>query len=213
VAQLGSTLQRHGYYCRSRRNGRTVRSRSCIACARSKARCDNGRPSCSRCTVKAFQCCYPGKATSTAPSAAVASYEQRRSSLSSVQDHIATSGEVNTNTNNAPATTAPEVPESEERQLRWNDLELASLGQDVDWENLTLDIADFLNDETDTTAVPYAVSSVDHSLQVQHAMALDNIPVPSMLNIHSLRSLVPRPGRDPGQQRIANLVLQTLKSC
>jgi hypothetical protein len=55
-----------------------------------------------------------------------------------VQDHIATSGEVNTNTNNAPATTAPEVPESEERQLRWNDLELASLGQDVDWENLTL---------------------------------------------------------------------------
>ncbi|KAF1971540.1 hypothetical protein BU23DRAFT_175502 [Bimuria novae-zelandiae CBS 107.79] len=44
-----STLKRHGYYCRSRRLGSTARPRSCIACAKGKARCDNRRPECSRC--------------------------------------------------------------------------------------------------------------------------------------------------------------------
>jgi hypothetical protein len=128
-----------------------------------------------------------------------------------VQDHIATSGEVDTNVNGAPATTTSEVPGSEEHLLSWNDMELASLGQNIDWENLTLDV-DFLDDETDAAAGSYPVSSVDHSLQMQHTMALYNTPVPSIPDIYSPRSLVPRPGRDPGQQRIANLVLQTLKS-
>lgn len=36
-----------------------MRSRSCISCARGKARCDNKWPGCSRCTDKAIQCQYP----------------------------------------------------------------------------------------------------------------------------------------------------------
>jgi hypothetical protein len=123
-----------------------------------------------------------------------------------MEDPVATSDNVNIDLVNIP------TPESEQQLLGWNDMELASLGQEVDWGNLTLDVADFLNDQTDITTIPHPVSSVDHSLQMQHAMALDNIPVLSIPNICSSRSLIPRPGRDPGQQRIANLVLQTLKS-
>jgi hypothetical protein len=202
----GSTLTRHGYYCRSRRVGRTVRRRSCIACAKSKARCDNGQPSCSRCTVKAVQCYYPDQATSTAPSTTVGPSEKSRPGLSSMEDPVATSDNVNIDLDNIPAS------ESEQQLLGWNNMELASLGQDVDWENLTLDVADFLNDQTNITKISHPVSSVNHSLQMQHALSLNNIPVLSIPNIYSPRSLVPRPGRDPGQQRIANLVLQTLKS-
>jgi hypothetical protein len=121
-------------------------------------------------------------------------------------DLVATSDNVNIDLDNVPAL------ESEQQLLGWNDMGLASLGQDVDWENLTLDVADFLNDQTDIATISHPISSVDHSLQMQHAMTLDNIPVLSIPNIYSPRSLITRPGRDPGQQRIANLVLQTLKS-
>lgn len=52
-----TTLKRHGYYCRSRNgSSRPARSRSCQACAKAKARCDNKRPSCTRCTVKVLTC-------------------------------------------------------------------------------------------------------------------------------------------------------------
>ncbi|KAL5050498.1 hypothetical protein BDW71DRAFT_174055 [Aspergillus fruticulosus] len=54
-----STLKRHGYYCRSRKAGPTARSRSCISCARRRARCDNRRPRCSRCVAKSSLTDYP----------------------------------------------------------------------------------------------------------------------------------------------------------
>jgi len=43
-----------------------TRSRSCIACAKGKARCDVKRPQCSRCTTKGLECHYPTHVRKTA---------------------------------------------------------------------------------------------------------------------------------------------------
>lgn len=54
---IESTLKRHGYYCRSLQNKtKQYRPRSCLACAKSKARCDNKSPSCTRCVTKEIVC-------------------------------------------------------------------------------------------------------------------------------------------------------------
>jgi hypothetical protein len=58
---------------------------------------------------------------------------------------------------------------------------------------------------------------VIHSLfirdvQKQHHI-LFSMSVPPAPNIYNPRSFISRPERDPGQHRIVNLVLQTLKSC
>jgi hypothetical protein len=62
-----STLKRHGYYCRSR-NGtaRNIRARSCAACVKAKARCNNKLPSCSRCTLKNLDCRVVGRSLTSA---------------------------------------------------------------------------------------------------------------------------------------------------
>jgi hypothetical protein len=197
-----ATLKRHGYYCRSRRVGRVVRSRSCVACARSKARCDNGQPSCSRCTVKTVECHYPSKAASTTPSLAVTSHD--------VRTPVATSGNLGVDLVNAPATWSPEI--CGKQPLGWNDMELASLGESIDWENLTLDAADILDGQTGTAAVHFPLSFDNHNLEIQHATAPLSMSIPSVPNIYSPRSFISRPERNPVQQRIVNLVLQTLKS-
>jgi hypothetical protein len=60
-----STLKRHGYYCRTRNgSGPKSRMRSCVACAKAKARCDNTFPTCSRCTAKNLPCHHTGRISS-----------------------------------------------------------------------------------------------------------------------------------------------------
>ncbi|KAK4442928.1 hypothetical protein QBC34DRAFT_443775 [Podospora aff. communis PSN243] len=56
-----STLKRHGYYCRSRVESPTQRSRSCTSCAKRKTRCDSGQPTCSTCKTRGFKCFYASK--------------------------------------------------------------------------------------------------------------------------------------------------------
>jgi hypothetical protein len=53
-----STLKRHGYYCRSQKgmSTRKVRGRSCAACVKAKARCNNELPRCERCVLKNLEC-------------------------------------------------------------------------------------------------------------------------------------------------------------
>jgi hypothetical protein len=57
LAYTESTLKRHGYYCRSRKGAeKVVRTKSCLGCAKAKARCDGGYPSCARCVAKDVPC-------------------------------------------------------------------------------------------------------------------------------------------------------------
>ncbi|CAI6335587.1 unnamed protein product [Periconia digitata] len=58
-----ASLKRHGYYCRSRNGTSSTRARSCTSCASNKTRCGNERPSCSRCVAKGLVCQYPIKTT------------------------------------------------------------------------------------------------------------------------------------------------------
>jgi hypothetical protein len=53
---LGPALERHRLRCRFRPRGR---KKACAECSRSKVRCDQGVPTCSRCTVHALFCTYP----------------------------------------------------------------------------------------------------------------------------------------------------------
>jgi hypothetical protein len=55
-----ASLKRHGYYCRSRKGGKSFgAARSCLSCAKSKVRCDKHAPKCSRCVIKNNVCRYP----------------------------------------------------------------------------------------------------------------------------------------------------------
>lgn len=51
-----SALERHRLRCRFRSRSR---KKACAECSRSKVRCDQGVPACSRCTVHALSCVYP----------------------------------------------------------------------------------------------------------------------------------------------------------
>ena len=219
-----STLKRHGYYCRSRRLGRTVRSRSCIACARGKARCDNSHPSCSRCAQKAIQCRYPpakqASSNNTASSTLAAPFAQPGTIANSEQDNVSAGGDVNVAFgSSAPVTTTttPELSWSEEPQLlsNWNERELASLVQTIDWEDTgTIDFADFLHDQTSNVS-PAVLHYADHqslNTQQQETSPYNISSIPAVPSTYTLRSLIARPTREPGQSRIANLMFQTLKS-
>jgi hypothetical protein len=136
---LESTLKRHGYYCRSRRVGSTTRSRSCISCAKGKARCDNRRPECSRCITKAIECHYLANTPKgTGPKiqhSDDAPTERRNMAPSSVAD-------------------SPSVGKSQEASNGGNIILDSALigGEYLDWDDQDIDFADFLspqmNDET-----------------------------------------------------------------
>ncbi|EXJ89798.1 hypothetical protein A1O3_02865 [Capronia epimyces CBS 606.96] len=227
-----STLKRHGYYCRSRRAGSTPtpRTRSCIACARRKARCDNQRPECSRCISKAIECHYPThtpKSTGLGPRApslvadappspaGVANGRGQATGNGGDRDHNHGHAEI---LNHAPVTSDPEF---------------AYLGADyLDWNDPSVDFADFLHHDGSVKSpsqsrssessswVPRSTSSTglsSKSVEGQLVVSSPNLSIPipipiSTLSNYALRSFIQRPKIKTGHQRIANLILHTLKS-
>lgn len=215
-------MKRHFYYCRSRRLGRTVRSWSCIACARGKARCDNSQHSCSRCVQKAIKCRYPpiktASSNNTASPTLAPPFAQPRTIADSEQDDVSVNGNVNVASgSSAPVmstTTTPELPWFEEQQLLrdWNERELTSLVQTIDWEDAsTIDFADFLHDQTSSPAVLHSADHQRLNTQQQETSPYNISSIPAVPSTYAFRSLIARPTREPGQSRIANLVFQTLK--
>lgn len=213
---LESTLKRHGYYCRSRRPGSTTRSRSCISCARRKARCDNRRPGCSRCIAKAVECCYPANTPeSTGPK-------------------IQHGDDAPTERRNTAPLLVPDAPGVENRQeagtvrdvvldstLVVSDPEFAEFGAEfLEWNNQDIDFTEFLNLPTNDESVPNPSSgssfSVRHSTpstdpKEQHARSPPNVSIPRSPT-RMVRSFILRPRVSSGAQSIANLILHTLKS-
>ena len=95
-------------------------------------------------------------------------------------------------------------------------------GDYLDWDDLDIDFADFLNPQMDYETVQYpssdASSLVRHStpwtnqaVQVQQAISSSNVLIPA-LPTSTPRSLIQRPKMKTGAQRVANLILHTLKS-
>ena len=104
-----------------------------------------------------------------------------------------------------------------------SDPEFAEIGAEyLDWVAPDIDFADFLNPQTNEETVQYSSSgssslvrhstlSTDQTVQVQPAMSSSNVSIPT-LPTSNLRSLIQRPKLKTGAQRIANLILHTLKS-
>ena len=104
-----------------------------------------------------------------------------------------------------------------------SDPEFANLGGEyLDWDGPDIDFADFLNPQTNDKTVQYSSSglsslvrhstpSTDQIVQVQQAICSPDVSIPK-LSFYTPRSLIQRPKRKTGAQRIADLILHTLKS-
>ncbi|KAL5378089.1 hypothetical protein DPSP01_009373 [Paraphaeosphaeria sporulosa] len=200
-----STLKRHGYYCRSRRVGTTTRPRSCIACAKGKARCDNRRPECSRCVAKSIQCDYP---PSPRRGTGTKSYSPTVSGdLDGVQMSPEGSDEMDISVDTSPTTTS--------------DIHV----ENSNWEDSEINFSDFLNSPVLAADMGDDLATEDHSL-VRHSTPptsttfhIPDIAISAALNFSippaptsSTRSLVLKSKARPGSHRVVTLILHTLKS-
>ncbi|KAK4156571.1 hypothetical protein C8A00DRAFT_12487, partial [Chaetomidium leptoderma] len=214
-----STLKRHGYYCQSRKEGgAATRHRSCVSCARRKARCDNKRPACSGCVARAVECHYPSNTSKGEPRS------RRSGDASPVQsaqwlmevDSSPTASHHHPPFDTALVASDPTPPTTpEEVYLGWDD------------PAIDLIFADLINPQTsdnDTSQSSSASSStVDRdspstasSIVVRGSPPRTIASSPRMSILRQppylLGSFIPRPKIEIGTQKTANLVLHTLKS-
>lgn len=208
-----STLKRHGYYCRSRKAGGSSRVRSCVSCAKGKARCDGKRPDCSRCLSRGIQCHYPENSRSDVG-------PKRQSEVLRNEPHSTTCSSV------------AELP-VEPRPLASHDngtvldsalsMPLENLGEEfLDWNDAELDFSDFLNAQTLIENVDYSSSGTSlfrrsnsttyQTNPVHYSLFSPEHTMPPTPSIYNTRSLVLRSKITGGATRSANLILGTLKS-
>ncbi|KAE8550234.1 hypothetical protein EYB25_006455 [Talaromyces marneffei] len=203
-----STLKRHGYYCRSRKAGaRAIRSRSCIACAKAKARCDHRRPECSRCIAKGVDCQYPAVIPDSkdAKSRAPQDDGPLRETIPVFNQFLETSpindGDLVLDLDNTLTTTDTEIGNLEALDL---------LNSDMDFADFLMG-SQIINDKV----IPVTSTMESSSSDLQRSTHSDNqlsLSIPLSLPIWSSRSLIHRPKFKAGTQRIANLMFHTLKS-
>ncbi|KAI1625198.1 hypothetical protein EDD37DRAFT_379989 [Exophiala viscosa] len=195
-----STFKRHGYYCRSRGSGNANRPRSCVSCAKVKARCDKRRPECSRCMTKAIQCHYPGNTTQSQ-----ASRTQVYDDTSSGRQELARplvadpSNLQASNNGNMLFDTGVTISDSDFANLE---------GEPLDFD-VPDDFSDFLNLQASGEAYRYP-STVPSSSLIRHST-----PSPDLQHITpslNVRSILQRPKIKTAPQRTVNLILHTLKS-
>ncbi|KAL4926818.1 Zn(II)2Cys6 transcription factor domain-containing protein [Aspergillus undulatus] len=214
------TLQRHGYYCRSRRAGPPAisRSRSCIACAKRKTRCDNRRPRCSRCLGKGVECRYPNPLSasrqrsrpySNTPSLLTGTETSSDADVGSAQEiggHGHSHGGSDAVLDNALTLPAPASNPL--------DVEVSGFaieGDDyIDWSNpvpeVNLTDFDFLNPIPQSG---YKTAHVpNHPFSPEIPTSTPMPLAPTLLP----RLLVHRPNTTPGGQRTSTLIMHTLKS-
>ncbi|KAL6717690.1 hypothetical protein ACLMJK_005605 [Lecanora helva] len=205
-----STLKRHGYYCRSRKAANTIRTRSCIPCAKAKARCDNREPKCSRCSVKTIDCHYPattprkpGSSTqlkTTAP--------PRYPEVSSIETTQIASHRDDAVVGKAPATL---------------DLDFLGSGSELHaWFDSGVDFADTLDPKNNVDTVqlpspkppspPFDVTPLTQLTDwTQQAVFSHDIPIPPSITLN-VSALTQRPRAHSRLQRVASLILHNLKS-
>lgn len=187
-----TTLKRHGYYCRSRGTGATPRSRSCVACAKGKGRCDNRRPQCSRCTLKGHECSYPAPFSKSTGSKALSNDHAITGNNASDNDMVLDNGVLRT----GPNFTDTHVDE-------------------VDWDSIDLNFLDVMNLPTNEEVMSYFPVMSPwkdvHPLPFSNplsTLATSTPPEPT----NAVRSFIQRPRPETGARRIASLTLSTLKS-
>lgn len=215
-----STLKRHGYYCRSRKSGITsIRVRSCVPCAKRKAKCDNKRPTCSRCTLRDIDCHFPTKAAEKSLP------KVHQNNLPTDQRNVASSFAQD-----------PPILELQGQEIGYvqvtpqdasvpytNFADFGNAYQPWDFHLPELSFPDLLNAQTfdefarDPTPNPPSSSRGNpnpnptiHLLQTRQDMDPYHMPMPASPS-SSIRVLTIRPRLKPSTQRIANLLFHNLK--
>lgn len=106
-----------------------------------------------------------------------------------------------------------------------SDLELANTGgggEYLDWDDPGIDFAGLLNPQTNDETIQYPSSgassltrhstpSTNPTIQVQQVISSPNVSIPRVPT-SAVRSLIQRPKMKTGAQKIAKLMLHTLKS-
>lgn len=208
-------MKRHGYYCRSRGGVNIPRTRSCIACARGKARCDNRRPECSRCITKGIECHYPAN-TRKGPTPRVLHDDDTSTSQRNVAA-LRVAG-------SPPVVDPQEANQSGgmnfENPLFIPDSEFMTLGGDgFDLDIQDIDLSKFLDQPTSTDLLQYSstssssdsTSSTNEAIRIPSSLSSHMISIPP-IPTYAFRSMLMRPNLKTGTQRITNLILHTLKS-
>lgn len=214
-----ATLKRHRYYCRSRKNDNTTRSRSCNSCIRAKARCDTKRPQCSRCGLKATVCQYPASisrdAGATKQSHIDAPTRRRRST------HLSATQSLHDQGRQEGSNDSDMILDS---TITVQDLEFASPGtESLPWNDTGIDF-NFLTSPKNDMTFQYSTPTTspswldrqsaiqgDYSSQTQQYFISPLPSIPSAPS-YSVRLLVRRPRRKVATERTANLILHILKS-
>ncbi|KAI0172770.1 hypothetical protein GGR52DRAFT_546009 [Hypoxylon sp. FL1284] len=218
-----STLKRHGYYCRSRKAVRSTRPRSCLSCARGKAGCDNKRPKCSRCMAVGATCQYPTNTPASTPGPAAAS--NRHSHDASAEPGMPTPSSMTDTraTDHHLHGTNDTMLLDGNGALVLANSDFTNLGGNYAADSADLGFVDFINTQMNDSylsptspplvnhSTPLADHAIDHAITPGQGFSSPHFSIPSTPSI-AARSLVQRPKMQPGAQRIANLILHTLKS-
>jgi hypothetical protein len=215
---LESTLKRHGYYCRSRRALSATRVRSCVSCARGKARCDTRRPECSRCKTKGVECQYPANTPKSRGPRTKHNVEAPTEQREIVPSLIGDTPNVE---NHQEARNV--VDAVLDNEIFAFDQESANIGEDfLDWNDYNIDFTEFLDTQTNRGSFQYPASgslslarhstpSTYRTVQAQQAISSPSVFMPGTPT-SQVRSLISRPNKRTGAQSVANLILHTLKS-
>lgn len=175
-----------------------------------KAACDKTRPACSRCAAKATECHYPANTPRATPSdsqhGADASAERHKMTLTSVADPgIVDSIQEASHGDHVLLDGALALPDHDFTQPR---------GDFLEWDGAEIALPDFLNTQTNSPRLspesPFQ-QPVSSAFQVQQGLSTPESSIPNSPS-SSIRSLIQRPNTQRGPQRIASLILHTLKS-
>lgn len=189
--------------------------RSCNSCARRKVRCDHRQPQCSRCRTKAVECEYP----SNTPKGTGQNIQRR---------------------DDAPVQEREIAPLSMSDSLNVEIRQEASYDGDIALDNelftfepgfantggeyfdRDIDFTAFLNPQVNEETIQYPSSgwsslarsstpSTDQTVQVQQPISSRNVSIPRAPTLN-VRSIFLQSNMRSGPQKIASLILHTLKS-
>jgi hypothetical protein len=212
-----STLKRHVYYCRSRVSGSKPRARSCLSCATRRTRCDNRRPQCSGCMTKAIECLYPLKRSMREVLGIQSSNDWPTESMNIYSPLVADSLSLE---NRQGASNNADIAHDD--ALLLPDLGSADLeAQFLDWDDPDVNLTEFLDAQANfepgeessqvLSSLPsHSTPSIDRIVQVRQELSSHNRSIPRSPT-RNVRSLILR-STTGAPQRIANLILHTLKS-
>lgn len=173
--------------------------RSCICCTRGKARCDNKRPACSRCTAKGIECLYSSRTQQDDPSPRTVTASPTVADSTKVDEQSGVSAQ------DGPAT--PDVEDLEWPFPDWNDPAKLS----------AMEFTKLMSADLTGQVMPFSLGSdpsAERSMflpeQIAHLFTPpESIPRSPTAN---LRSLIRRPRASVGAQRVAALISHNLKS-